>query len=193
MTTVAIKSSASAPSSDPLSKTDSSDRVKQDVVECQLSFTPTTGLEGLSPQKCAVQVNFVADLKNMEKDPEVVCYMTINECAQLNHKVDELMKSRKTEEAVALKKQIIEKYEAVLGADRFGIIGALMENEKHTMNVLIKEGLTDRTRKTQDSSSSMGYTQTTSAAPAAWEKKKKNVTYADTDLGYAMFTSANPK
>ena len=162
--------------------------VTQEVCECFLTFQPIAGLESLSPQKASVAIDFVANVNHIrEANLEVLCYLMINECAELNHKVDEAVKRFEAQEAITLKKQIIEKYESVLPYDRFGVIGALLENEKYTLLVLQREGLSSRSCKTQENNSSMGYCQTSTDTKSKWETKKAVKTAADADLGYTLF------
>lgn len=163
--------------------------INQDVLEYQLSFNPLPGLEYLSPQKGSVSVKFVdGELINpSKKNLEVVCYLTIGECAKLNHQVDQKLAKRNIGQAIELKKQIIDKYQQVLQFDLFGVIGALLEREKQTLKLIQQEGDSARCRKSQEYTSSIGYTCTTSAPTPHWETQKTKITEEECDLTYSLF------
>lgn len=67
-----------------------------------------------------------------------------------------------------------QKYQQVLQFDQFGVIGAMLEKENQTLKILKLEGNTQRSRKAQEYTSSLGYICTTSSQKVRWEAKKSN-------------------
>ncbi len=169
----------------------------EDVLEYTLKFMPVKGLENLTPNTGRMNIRFVPNLQvsDLEKDPEVACYLVITECGSLNLKVDEAIKKHDKTEALKLKKEIIAKYEAVLGLDKLGVIGALVEKEKKALEMMIKEGIDGaKSVKFQNCCSSMAYQSMGAAAAGAtstrestWEKKKSTKVVQDNDAGFSLF------
>jgi uncharacterized protein YegL len=169
----------------------------EDVLEYNLKFNPIKGLENLASTQGHMNIRFVPNLqvKDLEKDPEVACYLVITECGHLNLKVDEAIKKSDKVEAIKIKKEIIAKYEAVLELDKLGIIGAMVEKEKKALEMMIKEGVESaKSVKFQNCCSSMAYQSMGAAAGGAvstresnWEKKKSKKVVQDNDAGFSLF------
>ncbi len=176
----------------------SSQNNSENIMEYQLQFEPVKGLDTASLLMDHLLVQFVEDmtLDDTHKNPEVVCYLMINECGDLNLKVDHALKSHKTSEAIALKQEIITKYESVLSFDKYGIIGALLEKERTTLNSLQKEGASAKTVKFQNYSSSHAYYSNgsvaagnapTSMRKSKWESNKSKAQDDDADASFSIF------
>lgn len=169
----------------------------EQVLEYQLTLNPIKGLEKLASTQGHITIRFTPDLEvsQLEKNAEVVCYLVILECAEINLKVDEAIKRHTKDEAIKLKKDIIAKYAAVLASDKFGVVGALLEKEKTALEIMIKDGVNSaRSVKFQNCCSSMGYQSIGAAAGGAvsvklekWESKKSKKIVQDNDAGFTLF------
>jgi Mg-chelatase subunit ChlD len=161
---------------------------KNRVLEYTFKFKPknTNGDQVLTgfAEVCFCDAN---DFDMTKKNPAVVCYLTIGECAEINHKVDEAIKARNTAEAIKLKREIIKKYKSVLDFDDCGVIGALLERENTTLIVLEREGLTLKASKKQEYTTSYGYNTTTTQVKATWEINKVVQNEEEGDMGFALF------
>lgn len=162
---------------------------EENVMECDLTFTPVKGLEYSLPLKNKLKLTFVSDLKTdqLEKNPEVVCYLTVGECAELNQKVDDAMKRYNKAEAIKFKKEIIAKYEAVQKYDQYGVIGAMLERDRKALAILEKEGVTESSSKMQNYSCGYAYNVTSCSEKSAWEANKSNDVEEECDMGMALF------
>lgn len=161
---------------------------KNDIVNYKLTFNPVKGLENLSSCNGTVQITTDNDMKkeDMKKNPEVICYMTIQECGELNHKVDDAMKVGDLTDAILIKSQITAKYKNIAQLDQFGIIEALLEQEIKALLTFQREGLSNKSYKTQGSNTSYGYSATSSATVSNWEHKKTLMVEEDGDASNLM-------
>jgi len=106
--------------------------------------------------------NMLDDVDQFEDDPHpfTLCYQTILECADINMKASDMMKSKEdAKEVIKLKEDIINKYLDVVDLDKFYIIPALLEREVKTLNTFKDKGVyNDESIKRHDYTTTLGAT-----------------------------------
>lgn len=109
------------------------------VIKYTLEYNDVFG--SLRTVQGSVEVAVVDSVNTREANPAVVCYDTMMECGKLSDKVTWCIKRSDITNAIAYKKQIIERYAQVENNDALGFITSLKAREEDSLCVLEKKGL----------------------------------------------------
>lgn len=129
-------------------------------LKCTYSYKSSEGAVCLRTVSGKLEA-FTTTEKMLTLDPDAHLYSTIVECGELEQQVSEHLAAGKKADAVALKREIIEKYKSQLEHDRFGLLEQLVKSSSETLTTISTETNAARVAKAQNYSSNYAVQQAT--------------------------------
>lgn len=151
-----------------------------------LSYKGYDGIEHVKEVECEWYYN--NENKSLP-DKQVLCYMIIKECSNINTEIMELMdkKDLENDKLVKEKKEkIIELYKSIVDDDEYGIIKALLEKEENALFEMKTHGI----YSSRATKSTLGTNHATGNKTKMYKytnESSKSSVKLDGDIGYTSF------